>query len=149
MIIEVDGDSLAAAARIHSESWRDSHKSFCTREFIEQHTVEHQAEYLRFEISAGKKLYLLIESRPVGIVSVHENLIENLYVLPDAQGNGYGTELLQFAMRQCSGTPILWILENNQRAYALYFKHGFRETGKKNRLSETLSEIELERTARA
>lgn len=149
MIIEVDESNLALAAEIHSKSWGESHKGFCTPEFVARHTPAHQAEYLRCEISAGKKVYLLTEGRPVGIVSVQGNLIENLYVLPDAQRNGYGTKLLLFAMQQCSGTPLLWILENNQMAYALYFKHGFRKTGKSHRLSETLCEIELKRTAAA
>lgn len=146
MIIEVTDDNITSAAKIHSESWKESHKSFCRIDFIEQHTVEHQEEYLRSEIKARKKLYLLVETRPVGIVSVHESLIENLYILPDEQHKGYGTKLLLFAMQQCSETPTLWILENNHKAYSLYFKYGFRKTGRENRLSENLSEIEMKTT---
>lgn len=146
MIIEVNDSNLASAAKIHSESWKESHESFCSMSFIEQHTVEHQEKYLRSEIEAGKKVYLLAEPEPVGIVSVHENKIENLYVLPDEQHKGYGTKLLLFAVRQCPRAPTLWILENNQKAYSLYFKYGFRKTGKKNRLSESLSEIEMKFT---
>jgi len=143
MIVEVNADNIASAAKIHSESWKESHKSFCGIGFIEQHTVDHQVKYLRSEMEAGKKIYMLVETKPLGIVSIHGDLIENLYILPDEQRNGYGTKLLLFAMRQCSGTPVLWILENNREAYSLYFKHGFRKTGKKNRLSESLSEIEM------
>lgn len=146
MIIEVNEDNITSAAKIHSESWIESHKSFCRIDFVEQHTVEHQEEYLRSEIKAGKKVYMLVETGPLGIVSVHDSLIENLYILPNEQHNGYGTKLLLFAMQQCSETPILWILENNHKAYSLYFKHGFRKTGRKNRLSENLSEIEMKFT---
>jgi GNAT superfamily N-acetyltransferase len=146
MIIEVSDDKITLAAKIHSESWKESHKSFCRIDFIEQHTVEHQEEYLRSEIKSGKKVYMLVETKPVGIVSVHESLIENLYILPNEQHNGYGTKLLLFAMQQCPGTPILWILENNHKAYSLYLKHGFRKTGRKNKLSENLSEIEMKFT---
>lgn len=55
MIIEVNDSNLASAAKIHSESWKESHESFCSMSFIEQHTVEHQKKYLRSEIEARKK----------------------------------------------------------------------------------------------
>lgn len=147
MIIEVNGSNLALAAKIHSESWKESHKSFCSKDFIEQHSAKQQEAYLRSEMETGKKVYMLVEAHPVGIVSIHGSLIENLYILPDEQQKGYGTKLLLFAMRQCQQVPVLWILENNQRAYSLYFKYGFRKTGRKNRLSDDLFEIEMRLTA--
>ena len=143
MIVEVNGSNITSAAKIHSESWKESHKNFCSIDFIEQHTFERQEEYLRCEMKTGKKVYMLVENVPVGIVVVHESLIENLYILPDEQHNGYGTKLLLFAMWQCSDVPTLWILENNQKAYFLYFKYGFRKTGRRNKLSDNLSEIEM------
>lgn len=143
MIAEVNEGNIRQAAAIHSESWKESHKSFCSEDFIAQHSAEHQEVYLRKEMQAGKEIYMLIDDKPVGIVSVWENTIENLYVLPDRQHRGYGTTLLMFAMRKCLGIPVLWILNNNKPAYALYSKYGFQKTGKQKRLSDTLSEIEM------
>ena len=91
----------------------------------------------------GSKVYMLVEERPVGIVSVKESLIEDLYVLPDKQNMGYGTKLLQFAVGQCNGKPILWILENNANAKRLYLKMGFQETGRIRTVADGLDEIEL------
>ena len=59
--------NIVSAAKIHSESWKESHKSSCKIDFIEQHTVEHQAEYLHSEIEAGKQVYMLVETKPLGI----------------------------------------------------------------------------------
>lgn len=158
MIIEVDNDNVATAAMIHSASWADSHRSFCSEDFIGLHSSAHQEAYLRNGMLGGKKVYMLIASgkpapaetsgvgRPVGIVSVTENLIEDLYVLPDEQRKGFGTQLLMFAMRRCRVVPTLWILENNVRAYSLYSKYGFCKTGRRNRLSDSLWEIEMART---
>jgi GNAT superfamily N-acetyltransferase len=143
MIVEVNESNIGQAASIHSESWMESHKSFCAADFVAQHTAGHQEAYLRKEMMAGKKVYMLVDGVPAGIVSVWENMIENLYVLPKKQHMGYGTKLLMFAMHECRGVPVLWILENNQKAYALYSKYGFVKTGKQNRLSDTLSEIEM------
>ena len=69
-------------------------------------------------------------------------MIENLYVLPEKQERGYGTQLLRFAMSQCR-RPSLWVLNNNRRAYDLYSREGFIPTGVENRLSDTLFELEM------
>lgn len=144
-LVEVTELNIAEAGRIHSESWRESHRSFCSVEFVDKHTPAAQVEYLRREMDAGKSVYMLIDNYPVGIVSVYGSLIENLYVLPSEQRKGYGTKLLRFAIQQCAGTPSLWILNNNEGAYRLYARHGFKETGSKKRLNDQLSEIELGR----
>ena len=140
---EVTELNTADAGRIHSESWKESHQSFCSAEFVEKHTPAAQVEYLRREMNAGKSIYMLIDGSPVGIVSVHGNLIENLYVLPSEQRKGYGSLLLDYAIRHCSGTPCLWILNNNEEAYRLYTKNGFKETGNRKQLNDTLYEMEL------
>ena len=101
MIVEVTEDNIFEAAKIHSESWKESHKAFCSKEFVEKHNIERQLEYLRNEINNGKDVYMLIDNIPVGIVSVKDSLIENLYILPEEQGKGYGTELLKFAIKNC------------------------------------------------
>ena len=142
-IIKVDEASIAEAGRVHSESWKESHRSFCSAEFVEKHTPAAQADFLRREMNIGKTIYMLIGNYPVGIVSVYGSLIENLYVLPSEQQKGYGSQLLDYAIRHCSGTPCLWILNNNEGAYRLYSKNGFKATGNRKQLNDTLYEMEL------
>ena len=141
--VEVTELYIADAGRIHSESWKESHRSFCAAAFVEKHTPMAQAAYLRREMDAGKRVYMLIDDYPVGIVSVHGSLIENLYVLPSEQRKGYGSQLLDYAIQQCAGTPCLWILNNNVGAYRLYTKNGFKRTGNRKQLNDTLCEMEL------
>lgn len=143
MIVKVDDSTMLWAAQIHSEAWKQSHRAFCSEQFVEQHTIERQRKYLQKEISDGKDLYILIEDKPVGIVSIKNDLIENLYVLPSEQHKGYGTQLLGFAIQKCNGTPCVWVLNNNKKACSLYAKHGFALTGNMHKLSDTLSEIEM------
>ena len=81
-ITKVDEGNIADAGRIHSESWKESHRSFCSAEFVEKHTPAAQVDFLRREMNTGKTIYMLIDNYPVGIVSVYGSLIENLYVLP-------------------------------------------------------------------
>lgn len=141
--VVVTEQNIAEAGRIHSESWKESHRSFCSAEFVEKHTPTAQADYLRRENAAGKQLYMLIDEYPVGIVSVDGDLIENLYVLPEEQRKGYGALLLHHAVRRCSGTPRLWILSINKGACRLYTRNGFKETGNRKQLNNGLYEMEL------
>ncbi len=143
MIVPVNASNIRDAAVIHSVSWQESHRSFCSADFVALHTPEHQEEYLLRKINNGSRVFMLTDREPVGIVSLKENLIEDLYVLPDHQNRGYGSMLLRYAISQCSGTPVLWILENNARARKLYQKAGFRITGKRNAITGGLDEIEL------
>ena len=112
-IVPVDPSNLSDAAAVHALAWQASHQAFCSLDFIQLHTPERQAGYLKSKLDTGSRIYLLLTDEPVGIVSVTGNLIEDLYVLPERQNLGYGTELLQFAMELCTDTPALWILENN------------------------------------
>ena len=143
VIIPVDETNLHQAAFIHSVSWQESHRAFCAPDFIALHTPERQREYLRDKMNSGTKLYMLVDEEPAGIVSVTGSLIEDLYILPDRQNRGYGTELLQYAIGQCADIPVLWILENNQGAERLYRRMGFQETGRRNSITKGLDEIEF------
>lgn len=144
MIIKtVDETTLFQAATIHSISWKESHRAFCTIDFIEKHTPEHQRDYLYTKMSAGTRVYMLEDEEPVGIVSVTDNLIEDLYVLPEKQNMGYGTKLLQYALDQCKGMPTLWILESNVNAERLYRRMGFKKTGRRNSITDKIDEIEF------
>lgn len=142
MILPVTEENLMAAAEVHAAAWQASHRSFCSPEFVAAHTPERQAGYLRGELEKGKSLYLLLDPEPAGLVSVWNNLIENLYVHPARQRQGRGRQLLHFAMERCQ-KPRLWVLNNNQAAYEWYQKEGFIRTGVEKSLSQSLSEVEM------
>ena len=144
VIVEVNERNVAEAGFVHAMSWQASHAHFCSAAFVKRHTQEAQTEYLRREIEAGKRIFMRIEEKPVGVVSVWGDLIENHYVLPTEQNRGYGASLLRFAVQLCRGTPKLWILSNNEGARRFYIRHGFRETGKVKPLKGELHELEME-----
>ena len=122
---------LREAAEIHSVSWRESHRAFCPPDFVAAHTPERQYGYLRSKLSGGSRVYVLLrEDIPVGLVTVTDSLIADLYILPEERNRGYGSHLLRYAMGLCPGTPTLWILENNRGAERLYRRHGFIPTGR-------------------
>ncbi len=140
-------ENIARAAAVHAASWQKSHEAFCSEAFVAEHTPKRQESYLRREMAAGKRIWLLEDEEDViGLVSVHGSLIENLYVAPEKQNRGYGTMLLHFAIDQCEEMPTLWILDNNHGARRLYERNGFAATGRSKRLTDTLCELELKMT---
>lgn len=141
----VEEHLLFEAAKIHSISWKESHKAFCSEKFVAKHTIEYQMEYLKEEIQKGKALYILYDTIPVGIVSIHQNCIENLYVLPEEQAKGYGSILLEFAEEKCNEQAKLTVLSQNTKAIHLYEKNGFRRTGKEMKRSNLMFEIEMKK----
>ena len=144
MIVPVDLSGVHLAGSVHSAAWKESHRAFCSADFIEKHTPRRQTEYLADKLRRGSRIWMLTDGgEPAGIVSVTGDLIEDLYVLPALQNRGYGTLLLRWAVKQCGGTPTLWILENNERAARLYRREGFTETGRRHRITDGLDEIEF------
>lgn len=143
MVKLVTQSDMMQAAIIHSESWIESHRNICSPEFLAIHTPQRQKSYLESEIAKGAQLYMLIDEKPVGIVSIHGNLIENLYVLPSEQNKGYGTQLLTFAVGKCTEPPLLWILSTNGGAKRLYERNGFQPTGNIVQHTGGLYELEL------
>lgn len=142
-VTQSDPIGMMQAAVIHSESWKVSHRNICSAEFLAIHTPEHQREYLETEMEKGAQLFVLMHEKPVGIVTVRGDLIENLYVLPSEQNKGYGTQLLAFALGKCAAVPTLWVLNTNVGARRLYERHGFQPTGNVVRHGDCLYEEEF------
>ena len=135
-------EDFRAAGTVLSEAWRASH-SFCGPGFLARHTPEERTEYLKAESQQGKRVFTIENGGKVlGLVSLCGSEIGDLYVLPEAQGLGYGRLLLDFAVRQAPETPTLWLLENNTAAQRFYEDAGFTFTGRENR-SGKLAEREM------
>jgi GNAT superfamily N-acetyltransferase len=59
-----------------------------------------------------------------GMIAFHDDWIEQLYVLPEAQGRGIGTELLGVP-KDASERLQLWTFQRNARARRFYEARGF------------------------
>jgi len=60
----------------------------------------------------------------VGLIAFRDDWIEQLYVLPEVQGCGVGSELLQIAKRAFDCLQ-LWTFQRNLRARRFYEERGF------------------------
>lgn len=90
----------------------------------------HNADNIKNDISENY-VFLFYDSEQiaVGTVTIKNNEICRLFVLPNYQGNGYGKELLDFA--ECTIAKIYdeVIIDASLSAKAIYQKRGYIECG--------------------
>jgi ribosomal protein S18 acetylase RimI-like enzyme len=59
------------------------------------------------------------------VLILKDDLLDSLYVAPDAQGQGIGTRLLELAEQRRPAGLRLWVFASNAPARAFYERHGF------------------------
>ena len=89
----------------------------------------HHPEAIRRDIEKGL-VYLATDENdvPVGTVTLRENEILRLFVLPALQGKGCGKMLLDFAEGKVAQQFDTVIVDASFAAKALYLKRGYKET---------------------
>ena len=78
-----------------------------------------------WDLTAYDVCVAVLDGRVVGYTRATRTWLDDLYVLPDAQGRGVGTALLD---RVLAGHPDgigLWVFESNRPARDFYARHGF------------------------
>ena len=82
--------------------------------------------------SGMDKVYLLVNDREIiGSVALKSDEIDDLIVNPKYQGQGYGKQILLWALEHMdSKRIILHVADWNKRAINMYKKNGFEITGK-------------------
>ena len=72
-----------------------------------------------------------LEGEVVAMMALSPGWIDQLYVVPGAQGRGIGSALVRVALQRQSDegwdSLQLWTFQVNDRARAFYARHGFRE----------------------
>lgn len=90
--------------------------------FLEHHSKEKILQ----DIERNRVFLSLDNAQNVtGTVTIHENEISRLFVLPHCQGRGFGTELLDFAERTISEKYARAVLDASLPAKKLYLRRGY------------------------
>lgn len=89
------------------------------------HTPEEDRWFYRERVFATCRVWGRFDNEVLsGIIAFRDGWVEQLYVLPAAQGRGVGTELLDVAKRAC-GRLELWTFQRNVTARLFYEVRGF------------------------
>ena len=111
---------MEAAARVHRISF-DHALPWLTG----LHTPEEDRWFYRKRVFTTCTLWGAFDHDVMsGMIAFHDDWIDQLYVLPDAQRRGAGSELLDVAKRACERLQ-LWTFQRNLRARRFYEARGF------------------------
>lgn len=89
--------------------------------------THHSDEHIMADISGGKVFLLYVDDKPAGTVTVSDNNINRLFVLPAFQHKGYGKALLDFAERKILESFERVQIDASFPAKRIYLKRGYKE----------------------
>lgn len=123
-----DITDVPVVARVFRDSFRHTYPHF-----PELHTAEEDVEFFSKTVFPQNRVYVAetIDGgarRIVGFIAFTNDMVNQLYVLPDAAGQGVGSALLAVAIQHCgcAGSLKLWTFQCNLKARNFYSKHGFK-----------------------
>jgi GNAT superfamily N-acetyltransferase len=89
------------------------------------HTPDEDRWFYRERVFTGCQVHGAFEGGALaGIIAFRSDWIDQLYVLPEVQGGGVGSKLLQVAKRACDCLQ-LWTFQRSLRARRFYEARGF------------------------
>ena len=111
---------MDAAARVHRTSF-----DHALPWLAGLHTSEEDRWFYRERMFKTCTLWgAFDDDRMTGLIAIHDDWIDQLYVLPEAQRRGVGSALLEAAKR-ASDRLQLWTFQRNGQARRFYQARGF------------------------
>lgn len=93
--------------------------------FFQKH---HCRENILTDIESGRVWLLETEGVAVGTVTIKENAVNRLFVLPKYQSHGYGSKLMDFAETKIAEDFDFVHIDSSLAAKEMYLKRGYKET---------------------
>jgi GNAT superfamily N-acetyltransferase len=120
MLRQLELADMDVAARVHRAAF-----DHAMPWLIGLHTPDEDRWFYRKRVFRSCALWGAFDSDVMtGLIAWRDNWIEQLYILPEAQGRGVGSELLDVAKR-ASDRLQLWTFQRNGRARCFYEARGF------------------------
>ena len=121
-------DDLQVVKYITLETINQIYPHYYPKGAVEFFVEHHNDTNILSDIEAGKVfLCMNEEGQSVGTVSIKENDICRLFVLPEFQGQGYGRKLLDFAENEITKKYEEIMIDASLPAKRIYLKRGYRE----------------------
>lgn len=112
-------DDMEETAKVHRQSFDERLPSLAGL-----HTPEEDRDYFRNHLFDKCEMWGAVDGRLVGFIAFANGWIEQLYILPEWQGQGIGKALLEIAKGK---SPKLraWTFQQNTPARQFYERNGF------------------------
>ena len=95
------------------------------------HTPEEDRRFLRTIVLPNEEVWVAeVDERPVGFVALGSRegvvYLQHIYVAPERQSRGLGSELINRAKERRPTGFRLWVFQKNDGARRFYERHGLR-----------------------
>jgi GNAT superfamily N-acetyltransferase len=93
------------------------------------HTPDEVHQWVRFTVIAEREVWLMDDGggKPLGVLVLDADWIDQLYVDPDVTGAGLGSRFVELAKARRPERLQLWTFQSNTGAQRFYRRHGFVE----------------------
>ena len=127
-ITQANKDDLQLVKRITIETINQIYPHYYPKGAVEFFVEHHNYTNILNDIEAGIVFFCMDENeQAVGTVTLKENDICRLFVLPEYQGLGYGRELIDFAENEIAKNYAEILLDASLPAKRIYLKRGYVE----------------------
>lgn len=136
MITEPTISDVDAIASLHAKSWQIHYRGALSDDFLDNKVLQDRTKvwFERFNRPAADQFIRMVrvDGTIVAFMCAYFNesgqfgtLLDNLHVLPDMKGRGFGTALIgslaqAIVARQLTGGMYLWVLQQNTKAIGFY-----------------------------
>ena len=93
-------------------------------DFFIQH---HKQDKILEDIESGRVWLLKVDGYFVGTVTIKENAVNRLFVLPKYQSHGFGSRLMDFAEEKIAENYSRILIDSSLAAKEMYLKRGYKE----------------------
>lgn len=128
MIVKADEQHLSVVREITQKTISEIYPHYYPVGAVDFFMNHHNYNNILSDIQKG--IVYLLESNGdfVGTVTIRENEICRLFVLPEYQHKGYGKELIEYAEKEISENYREIILDSSMPAKRIYKDRGYIET---------------------
>ena len=127
-IVLARGDDFDTVSSITQKTIRQIYPMYYPAGAVDFFSKHHSEDHIRQDISEGKVYILNADDAAVGTVTVSEDSINRLFVLPEYQHKGYGKALLDFAEEKVLESYDHVQLDASFPAKRIYKMRGYKET---------------------
>ena len=127
-IVKAKIEDLVTVRNITESTIKSIYPRYYPAGAVEFFLMHHSDEHIAEDILAGKVVVLYEAGKPVGTVTVSDNSINRLFVLPEYQHKGFGKALLDFAEKKILESYEYVRIDASFPAKRIYLRRGYRET---------------------
>lgn len=127
MVREAGQNDLDIVRAITQTTIRSIYPRYYPEGAVEFFSKYHSDENIMADLLDGKVYILYADAVPVSTVTISENHINRLFVLPEHQHKGYGKTLLDLAEKKILENYDHVMIDASFPAKKMYIKRGYKE----------------------